>query len=118
PAVATLLLVAVASGFAALGFLTATWAASFEQVNFLPTFVVTPLTFLGGVFYSASMAPPALRWLTRSNPVYYLVEALRWAVLGRSDVPPGAGLAVAAVLATGALAAAYAVLRSGWRLRG
>ncbi len=118
PAVATLLLVAVASGFAALGFLTATWAASFEQVNFLPTFVVTPLTFLGGVFYSASMAPPALRWLTRSNPVYYLVEALRWAVLGRSDVPPGAGLAVAVVLATGALAAAYAVLRSGWRLRG
>ena len=95
------LLLAVAAGFAALGFLTATWAASFEQVNFLPTFVVTPLTFLGGVFYSASMAPPALRWLTRANPIYYLVESLRWAVLGRADAHPAAGFAVALVLAVG-----------------
>ena len=74
------------------GFLTATWAASFEQVNFLPTFVVTPLTFLGGVFYSASMAPPALRWLTRANPIYYLVEALRWSVLGSAGRASGGGL--------------------------
>jgi len=118
PLLAAVLLVAVASGFAALGFLTATWAASFEQVNLLPTFVVTPLAFLGGVFYSASMAPPALRWLTRANPIYYLVEALRWTVLGRADASPGAGFLVAGVLAAGALAAAYSVLRSGWRLRG
>jgi ABC-2 type transport system permease protein len=118
PLLAAGLLVLVASGFAALGFLTATWAASFEQVNFLPTFVVTPLTFLGGVFYSAAMAPPALRWLTRANPIYYLVESLRWAVLGRADAPPGAGFLVAGALAAGGLAAAYAVLRSGWRLRG
>jgi ABC-2 type transport system permease protein len=118
PLPAVLLLVAVAAGFAALGFLTATWAATFEQVNFLPTFVVTPLTFLGGVFYSASMAPAALRFMTRANPIYYLVESLRWAVVGRSDASPVAGLAVAAVLAGGALLAAYAVLRSGWRLRG
>jgi ABC-2 type transport system permease protein len=118
PLLAAGLLVLVASGFAALGFLTATWAGSFEQVNFLPTFVVTPLTFLGGVFYSAAMAPPALRWLTRANPVYYLVESLRWSVLGRADAPPGAGFLVAGALAAGGLAAAYAVLRSGWRLRG
>ncbi len=118
PFVALALLVTVAAGFAALGFLTATWAASFEQVNFLPTFVVTPLTFLGGVFYSASMAPETLRWLTRANPIYYLVEGLRFAVVGRADVPAAAGLTVAGVLAIGALAAAYAVLRSGWKLRG
>ena len=118
PVLALLLLLLVAAGFAALGFLTATWAASFEQVNFLPTFVVTPLTFLGGVFYSASMAPPALRWLTQANPVYYLVEALRWSVLGRADAPPMIGFAVALALAGAALLAAYAVLRSGWRLRG
>jgi ABC-2 type transport system permease protein len=118
PVLAVLLLVAVAAGFAALGFMTATWAGSFEQVNFLPTFVVTPLTFLGGVFYSASMAPPALRFLTRSNPIYYLVESLRWSVTGRADAPPEAGFAVAGVLAAGALLAAYGLLRSGWRLRG
>jgi ABC-2 type transport system permease protein len=118
PLLALALLVTVAAGFAALGFLTAVWAASFEQVNFLPTFVVTPLTFLGGVFYSTSMAPEALRWLTRANPIYYLVEALRLAVVGRSDASAGTGMAVAAALAAGALLAAYAVLRSGWRLRG
>ena len=118
PVAALGLVVAVASGFAALGFMTATWAASFEQVNFLPTFVVTPLTFLGGVFYSVTMAPPALQWLTRANPVYYLVEALRWAVLGRADASPVAGFCVALGLAAAALASAYALLRSGWRLRG
>jgi len=118
PVLALLLLVGVAAGFAALGFLTATWAASFEQVNFLPTFVVTPLTFLGGVFYSASMAPPALRWLTRANPIYYLVESLRWTVLGRSDASPAVGFAIGGALAAGALLAAYSVLRSGWKLRG
>ena len=118
PLLAAVLLVVVASGFAALGFLTATWASSFEQVNLLPTFVVTPLAFLGGVFYSASMAPPALRWLTRANPIYYLVEALRWTALGRADASPGACFFVAGALAAVALAAAYAVLRSGWRLRG
>lgn len=118
PLLAAALLLGVAAGFAALGFLTATWAGSFEQVNFLPTFIVTPLTFLGGVFYSAGMAPPALRWLTQANPIYYLVESLRWAVLGRSDAHPATGFGVAAALATGALFAAYVVLRSGWRLRG
>jgi ABC-2 type transport system permease protein len=112
------LLVAVAAGFAALGFMTATWAGSFEQVNFLPTFIVTPLTFLGGVFYSASMAPAPLRWLTRANPIYYLVESLRWTVVGRADADPVAGFAVAAGLAVGAMGAAYLLLRSGWRLRG
>jgi ABC-2 type transport system permease protein len=118
PALALALLVVVAAGFAALGFLTAIWAGSFEQVNFLPTFVVTPLTFLGGVFYSAAMVPGPLRFLTAANPVYYLVEALRFAVIGRSDASPATGFAVAATLGVGALIAAYAVLRSGWRLRG
>jgi ABC-2 type transport system permease protein len=64
------------------------------------------------------MAPPALRWLTRANPIYYLVESLRWTVLGRSDAPQAAGFLVAVVLAALAVAVAYAVLRSGWRLRG
>jgi ABC-2 type transport system permease protein len=118
PLLAFLLLVVIAAGFAALGFLTATWAGTFEQVNFLPTFVVTPLTFLGGVFYSSSMVPRSLRFLTDANPVYYLVESLRWTVLGRADAPPAAGFAVAGALGAGALAVAYAVLRSGWKLRG
>ncbi len=115
-AVGLLLLVAVA--FAALGLVTAIWAGSFEQVNFLPTFVITPLTFLGGVFYSAGMVPQPLRTLTVANPVYYLVEALRWSVLGRAEAHPGAGFLVAVALATLAVGVAWALLRSGWRLRG
>ncbi len=115
-AVALLLLVAIA--FAALGLVTAIWAATFEQVNFFPTFFITPLTFLGGVFYSAAMLPPALRAFTLANPVFYLVDGVRWAMLGVSDAPPAAGAVLVLALAAAAVAAAYALLRSGWKLRG
>ncbi len=115
---ALLLLVLVAVAFAALGFMTAVWAGSFEQVNFFPTFVITPLTFLGGVFYSASMLPPGLRLFTMVNPVFYMVDGVRFGMLGLSDAPPAAGLAILLVLCGGSVAGAYAMLRSGYKLRG
>jgi len=115
-ALAMLLLAAVA--FAALGVMTAIWAATFEQVNFFPTFVVTPLTFLGGVFYSAQMLPPGLRRLTMANPVFYLVDGVRYGFLGISDAAPGWGLGILAILAAGALSGAYLMLASGYKLRG
>ena len=114
-ALAMLLLAAVA--FAALGVMTAIWAATFEQVNFFPTFVVTPLTFLGGVFYSAQMLPPGLRRLTMANPVFYLVDGVRYGFLGLSDAAPAWGLAILVILAAAALAGAYRMLASGYRLR-
>ena len=98
-ALAMVALLAVA--FGALGFMTAVWATTFEQVNFFPTFVITPLTFLGGVFYSVKMLPAGLLHLTLFNPVFYLVDGLRYGMLGLSDAPPWAGLAIAAVLAGG-----------------
>ena len=91
PALALLQLALAAVSFAALGFVTAIWATSFEQVNFVPTFVITPLTFLGGVFYSVAMLPPALRRLTLANPVFYVVDGVRFAMLGISDASPWAG---------------------------
>jgi ABC-2 type transport system permease protein len=115
-AVATLVLAAVA--FAALGFITAVWATSFEQVNFFPTFVITPLTFLGGVFYSVSMLPPALRGVTFANPLFYLVDTVRYGMLDLCEGPPLAGLAIAAALAAASLAVGWAMLRSGYKLRG
>ncbi len=115
-AIAMLFLVAVA--FATLGFMTAVWANSFEQVNFFPTFVVTPLTFLGGVFYSARSLPPGLRHFTLVNPVFYLVDGVRFGLLGLSDASPAVGLAIAALLSTASLSIAYAMLRSGYKLRG
>jgi ABC-2 type transport system permease protein len=118
PLLAVALLALVAVAFAALGLMTAIWASSFEQVNFFPTFFITPLTFLGGVFYSISMLPPALRRLTLLNPVFYMVDGVRFGLLGISDAPPWAGPALVAGLAAVAVGSAYAMLRSGYRLRG
>ncbi len=115
-ALAMVLLVAVA--FAAFGFMTAVWASTFEQVNFFPTFIITPLTFLGGVFYSAHTLPPALRRLTLVNPVFYVVDGVRHGMLARSDAPPAIGLALALALCTASVGGAYAMLRSGYKLRG
>jgi ABC-2 type transport system permease protein len=118
PLLAVALLALVAIAFAALGLMTAIWASSFEQVNFFPTFFITPLTFLGGVFYSIGMLPPALRRLTLLNPVFYMVDGVRFGILGISDASPWAGPALVTVLAAVAVGAAYAMLRSGYRLRG
>ena len=118
PLYALALAVLVAAAFAALGLVTAIWASSFEQVNFFPTFVITPLTFLGGVFYSVQMLPPALRAATVANPVFYMVDGLRFGMLGVSDAPPLAALGIAAALCALALGVAWAMLRSGYKLRG
>jgi ABC-2 type transport system permease protein len=118
PALAVLLLLLAAVSFSALGFIAAVWARTFEQVNFVPTFVITPLTFLGGVFYSVGMLPPALRRLTQLNPVFYVVDAVRFGMLGISDASPWVGALLLAALAAVSVGGAYLLLRSGWRLRG
>jgi ABC-2 type transport system permease protein len=118
PALALLLLVLAAVTFAALGFMTAIWASTFEQVNFFPTFVITPLTFLGGVFYSAAMLPWALRRFTLANPIFYVVDGMRYGLLGRSDASPWVGTVLLACLAAAAVGGAYGILRSGYKLRG
>jgi ABC-2 type transport system permease protein len=118
PLVALALVVLAAVLFGALGLVTAIWASTFEQVNFFPTFFITPLTFLGGVFYSVEMLPPALRRFTLANPIFYMVDGVRFGMLGISDAPPWAGAALLAALAAGAVGAAYAMLRSGYKLRG
>jgi ABC-2 type transport system permease protein len=118
PLVALLLVVLAAVLFAALGLVTAIWASSFEQVNFVPTFLITPLTFLGGVFYSVEMLPPGLRRFTLANPIFYMVDGVRYGMLGVSDAPPWTGAALLGALSAVALAGAYAMLRSGYKLRG
>jgi ABC-2 type transport system permease protein len=117
PILAFVLLLLVALAFAALGLITAIWADSFEQVNFFPTFFITPLTFLGGVFYSASMLPDGLRRFTLANPVFYMVDSVRFAMLGISDAPPATGVALLAGLSAASVGVAYALLRAGYKLR-
>jgi ABC-2 type transport system permease protein len=118
PAVALGMVLLAAILFAALGLITAIWASTFEQVNFIPTFFITPLTFLGGVFYSVEMLPPAFRRFTLANPIFYMVDGLRFGMLGISDAHPWTGAALLAGLAAVAVGIAYALLRSGYELRG
>jgi ABC-2 type transport system permease protein len=118
PAVALGVVLLAAILFAALGLITAIWASTFEQVNFIPTFFITPLTFLGGVFYSVEMLPPVFRRFTLANPIFYMVDGLRFGMLGLSDAHPWTGAALLATLAVAAVGVAYALLRSGYQLRG
>ena len=118
PFLAVVALLLIATAFGALGLIVAIWAEKFEQVNFVPTFVITPLTFLGGVFYSASMLPSGLRSFTLVNPVFYMVDALRYGILGIHESPPVIGLSILLGLNAVCLATAYVMLRTGYKLRG
>jgi len=103
--------------FSVLGILAAVWAEKFEQINFFPTFVMLPLTFLGGVFYSVRELPSPWNVISHLNPMVYMVEGLRYGMLGKSSFPPllGGGLLVlVALVATGV---AWAALRSGYKLK-
>lgn len=105
-------------GMGALGLLTSIWAEKFEHVNFVPTFVITPLTFLGGVFYDVQRLPGFFATLSHLNPILYLVEGMRFGLIGSSSVNPWVGLAFLLAIDVLSVAACLYVLRKGWKLRG
>lgn len=102
--------------FAVLGLLAGIWAEKFEQINFFPTFLMLPLTFLGGVFYSVRHLPEPFRTVSLANPVVHMVEGLRAGMLGLPHGSP-VGLGLLLGLALGATALAYGLLRSGYKLK-
>ena len=107
----------VSIGFAAAGLIVALWADKFEQVNFIPTFVITPLAFLGGVFYSASMLPHGFRVVLHLNPIYYMIESMRFALIGVTVERPWEGFGVMVAIAAALVIWALRLLRSGYKLR-
>jgi ABC-2 type transport system permease protein len=107
----------VAAAFAAIGLTVAIWSDKFEQLNVIPTFVLTPLTFLGGVFYSAHMLPAPWDIVTRVNPILYMVEGLRYGFLGAASTSPWLGLGITAAVATVATTLAAWMLFTGYKLR-
>lgn len=107
----------VATFFGAAGILVAVWAEKFEQINLVPTFVITPLTFLGGVFYSVKRLPAFFQEAALANPVLYMVEGLRFGILGASDVPPYVGLCMLVAFNAVTIGVAYRWLVTGYRLR-
>jgi ABC-2 type transport system permease protein len=117
PVWAITLLILIAVSFCLFGFILGLWADGFEKLQVVPLMIITPLTFLGGTFYSVSMLPQPWRTLTLFNPIVYLVNGLRWAFYGVSDVDIriSAGLTVAFMLAC--LAVITWILRTGYSLR-
>jgi ABC-2 type transport system permease protein len=85
-------LVLTCVSFALLGFILGIWADNFEQLQFVPLLIVTPLVFLGGSFYSITMLPPAWQTVTLFNPVVYLISGFRWSFYGTADVALGLAL--------------------------
>lgn len=118
-AVATLAAAAVltAAIFSALGVATGVWAETFDQHSFVANLVVAPLALVAGVFYEASSLDEPWETLTRLDPLFYLVDAARAGVTGESEASPVVSLAVAALVALGALLAVVRLLASGWRLK-
>jgi ABC-2 type transport system permease protein len=103
--------------FSVLGMLAALWSEKFEQINFFPTFVMLPLTFLGGVFYSVRTLPSPWNHISLFNPMVYMVEGLRYGMLGSSNFPPLVGGAILVVVAAVATGVTYVALRSGYKLK-
>ncbi|WP_369058407.1 ABC transporter permease [Caulobacter sp. 73W] len=110
-------LVLTAVTFSLFGFIIGLWADGFEKLQIVPMLIVTPLTFLGGSFYSINMLPEVWRNITLFNPVVYLVSGFRWSFYGVSDV--GIQISFMATLGFMALCLAviYVVFRTGWRLK-
>ncbi len=103
--------------FSVLGMLAAVWAEKFEQINFFPTFVMLPLTFLGGVFYSVRELPAPWNTVSLFNPMVYMVEGLRYGMLGRSIYSPLGGGGILFGVAVVATGITYLVLRSGYKMK-
>ena len=110
-------LVLTAVTFSLLGFVIGIWADGFEKLQFVPLLVITPLTFLGGTFYSIDVLPPAWQTVTLFNPVVYLVSGFRWSFYEISDVNVAVSLAMTVVFFAVCLAAVWWIFRTGYRLK-
>ncbi|MGQ3040117.1 MAG: ABC transporter permease [Brevundimonas sp.] len=110
-------LILISATFSLFGFIIGVWAQSFEQLNFIPMLIVTPLTFLGGAFYSVDMLPPAWRVVSLFNPVVYLISGFRWAFFGVGDVSIVASLGATLGFFLTCLAVVWWMFRTGYRLK-
>ena len=110
-------LVLTAVTFSLFGFVIGIWADGFEQLQFMPLLVLTPLTFLGGTFYSISVLPPAWQTVTLFNPVVYLVSGFRWSFYEIADVHVGVSLGMTAFFLALCLVAVWWIFRTGYRLK-
>jgi ABC-2 type transport system permease protein len=112
-----LFLVLTSVTFSLLGFIIGVWADNFEKLQVVPLLIVTPLTFLGGSFYSVDMLPPVWQTVTLFNPVVYLVSGFRWSFYGIADVSVGISLAMTLVFMAICVAIVAWIFKTGYRLK-
>jgi len=110
-------LVLTAATFSLFGFIIGIWADGFEKLQIVPLLIVTPLTFLGGSFYSIDMLPPVWRTVALFNPVVYLISGFRWSFYGMADVNVGVSLGMTGVFLAAALVIVGWIFRTGYRLK-
>ena len=110
-------LVLTAVTFSLLGFIIGLWADGFEKLQLVPLLIITPLTFLGGAFYSISILPPFWQTVTLFNPVVYLVSGFRWSFYEIADVSPAISLVMIAVFLAICLGVVWWIFRTGYRLK-
>jgi ABC-2 type transport system permease protein len=110
-------LVLTAAAFCLFGFIIGIWAKGFEQLQFIPMLIITPMTFLGGAFYSIDMLPPPWRTISLFNPVVYLISGFRWSFYETSDVGVGVSLAMTLGFFVICLAVVRWIFRTGYRLK-
>jgi ABC-2 type transport system permease protein len=110
-------LVLTATTFSLFGFVVGVWAKGFEQLQFIPMLIITPLTFLGGAFYSIDMLPEAWRTFSLVNPVVYLISGFRWSFYGNADVDVGVSLAMTLGFLLLCLAVVWRIFMTGYRLK-
>ena len=117
PLWALLFIMLVSASFSLLGFILGVWAEGFEKLQLVPMLILTPLTFLGGTFYSIDMLAEPWRTVALANPIVYLVNGLRWTFYGEADVSIGVSLGLTLVFLVIDIAVIAWIFRTGWRLR-
>lgn len=117
PLVMLLFLILTAVTFSMFGFIIGIWADGFEKLQLVPLMIITPLTFLGGSFYSIDMLPPFWQKVTLFNPVLYLVSGFRWSFFGSSDVHISISLIMTAVFLLACMLVLRWIFKTGYRLK-
>lgn len=107
----------VAAAFSLFGFILGVWADGFERLQIVPMLILTPLTFLGGTFYSIDMLAEPWRTVAQFNPIFYLINGLRWTFTGTADVPIGLAFGMTLGFVVLCIAVIAFIFRTGWRLR-